>query len=527
MEITLSYLLDRCAAKFPWREGLVTEQGRWTFDQWRAGAVGRSAVLAGLGISKGDHVATLFPNGRDVLELFPALWRLGAVPVPLNLRLSPPELAYILDHCQAEFFVFDVAFADLVKAIETTTNSGTKHIVCGGEHPGAVCFDRAATETGPSDDDPPHASEDDPAVILFTAGTTGRPKGVVLSHKNCLFAAINLAQDSCFEPHFRVLLVFPLFHAAAFGLLTTCLYLGLTLVSMAKFDPRQVLEVMEREKISKMAFPPTVWNMILQLDGLENYDTGSVESISSGAAPMSLETKHRLTALFPRARLGETYGMTETAATITTVQPGETDDRTGYVGRPFTNVEVRVVNPDGSDVEPGEVGEVLVRGPSVMTGYHNDPQATARAIKHGWLYTGDLGMLDGDGLLCLKGRQADMIISGGENIYPREVEEVLFTHPEIVDAAVVGLPDPVWGERVHAVVAIRAGSSLTGDEVIEFCRTRLAQYKKPRTVSFMDRIPRSPAGKVQKRQLRHDLTRRSPEDGADIRPQKDSGAESF
>jgi fatty-acyl-CoA synthase len=515
MDITLSYLLDRCAAKFPRREGFVTEQGRWTFDQWRAGAGDRARVLAGLGIGRGDRVATLFPNGRDVLETYPALWRLGAVPVPLNYRLSPPELAYILDHCRAGYFIFDAALADLVRGIHQTARPGAQSIVCGGEHPGAACFDRAAKETVAGDDVPCRVSENDPATILFTAGTTGRPKGVVLSHRNCVFAAINLAQDSSFEPHFRVMLVFPLFHAAAFSLLTTCLYRGLTLVSLTKFDPRQVLEIMERERISKMAFPPTVWNLILQQEHLDRYDTRSVESISSGAAPMPPETKVRLKALFPRARLGETYGMTETAATITTVRPGENDDRAGFVGRPFTNVEVRVVGPDGRDVSPGEVGEVVTRGPSVMLGYDRDPEATARAIRDGWLYTGDLGQLHEDGGLCLVGRQTDMIISGGENIYPREVEDVLFSHPEIADAAVVGLPDPVWGERVQAVVVIRPGSTLSGDEVIEFCRTRLAGYKRPRSVRFVDRIPRSAAGKVLKRRLRDDLIQRFPDDAAD------------
>jgi len=344
--------------------------------------------------------------------------------------------------------------------------------------------------------------EDDLACLLYTAGTTGRPKGVMLSHRNCLWAAVNLAQDSQFAPHYRVLLVFPLFHAAAFSLANACLYLGCTLVSMSNFSAQVVMETMQEERLSKVALPPTAWNFILQLPDLGKYDTSSLQSISSGGSAMPQETRDRLCEIFPGARLGETYGMTETAAAITTLRPDDDPGRPGCVGRAFTNMEVRVEGVDGDVLPPGQVGEVLARGPNLMLGYYRDPEETAAALRHGWLHTGDLGYLDTEGQLYLVDRKKDLIISGGENIYPREVEEVLFRHPAVADAAVIGLPDPLWGERVHACLVLKPGTTLDQDQVIAFCQERLASYKKPRSVEFLADIPRSAAGKALKNLLR-------------------------
>ena len=503
--MTLPELLARNARKFPDKEAVVSEKGRWTFSQWEAEAARRATALAGLGIGFGDRVPTLFLNGMDALATYLAVLKLGAVLVPLNVRLSSKELDYILRDCGAKSLIFLPRFSETVADIRKRGARIENYIVCGKNDgsPGGACLDldrlAAAAKPGVPEN---RSVEKDPACILYTSGTTGRPKGVLLSHGNCLWAAVSLAQDSRFETHHRVLLVFPLYHSAAFSLLNTCLYLGCTLVSMERFDSREVMELTVRERISKMAFPPTVWNLILQLPDLGKYDTSSVESVSSGAAAMPLETKQRLIRLFPQAQLGETYGMTETAAAITTLKPGDVMDRTGSVGRALTNTEVRVVDDNDRDLPPDQIGQVIVRGPNVMLGYLNRPRETEAALQGGWLHTGDMGRLDQDGFLYLVDRLDDMIISGGENIYPREVEEVLFTHPKIREAAVVGLPDPVWGQRVHAVVCLGKGEEITGEEVIRFCRERLAGYKKPRSVEFTDSLPRSAVGKVLKRLIR-------------------------
>ena len=256
------------------------------------------------------------------------------------------------------------------------------------------------------------------------------------------------------------------------------------------------METTQAQRLNKLAFPPTVWNMILQLPDLHEFDTSSVMSITSGAEAMPQETKNRLMELFPNAELGETYGMTETAAAISTLAPKYVRRKQACVGRAVTNVELRVVDPQGNDVAEEQVGEVIVRGPNIMEGYYRDPGQSAKVLKDGWLHTGDLGKLDDEGFLYLVDRKSDMIISGGENIYPREIEEVLYTHPDIVEAAVVGLPDPVWGQRVHAVICARPGSGLTEEEVLQYCTGRMAGYKKPRSMEFSESLPRSAAGKV-------------------------------
>lgn len=500
IQITLAHLLKRCADKFPGKQGLVCEKGRWSFAQWEENATRLAGALADLGVGSGEHVATLFVNGQEVLQTYPALWKLGAVVIPLNTRMTPREMAQVIDHCQATTLIYGPGFAQAVEEMRGQTPGVKRWLACQpGPDPDLIdLMQRQALREMPI-----RASEEDVACILYTAGTTGLPKGVILTHRNCLWAAVNLAQDSQFARHHRILLVFPLFHAAAFSMVTTSLYLGCTLVSMAQFSPQSVMETVERERLSKLAFPPTVWNFILQLPDLERYDTSSVESISSGGSAMPQETKRKLKELFPQAKLGETYGMTETAAAITTLGPGEGLGKPSCVGRAFTNLEVLVADDQGQALGPGQVGEVVVRGPNVMQGYYRDPEETSRTLKDSWLHTGDLGYLDGEGLLYLVDRKKDMIISGGENIYPREVEEVLFSHPAVADAAVIGMPDPVWGERVHGVIVIKPGEALSEPEIIEFCKSRLATYKKPRSVEFVDSIPRSPAGKALKNKLRH------------------------
>jgi fatty-acyl-CoA synthase len=501
ISVTLPYLLRRCAAKFPAKEAIVSDEGRWTFDAWDRNSNQRAHALASLGIKKGDHVATLFLNGRDVLETYLALLKLGAVLVPLNVRMTPAELEYLVEHSQSGHVIHGPKFKGVIETIKGNLPQVKAWIGCGGPAGPDPDLNRLMLEQN-DDDLVVDLAEEDMACILYTAGTTGKPKGVMLSHRNCLWAAINLAQDSTFSRHYRVLLVFPLFHAAAFSLVNVSLYMGCTLVCMAEFNPKAVMELMVTEGISKMAFPPTVWNFILQLPDLDQYDTSSVESISSGAEVMPIETKHKLMRLFPRAKLGETYGMTETVATITTLDPRYVTEKTACVGQAFTNMEIRVVDDADHTLPVGQVGEVVARGPNVMQGYFRNPAETEQTLRGGWLHTGDLGRLDDDGFLYLVDRKKEMIISGGENVYPREVEEVLYTHPDISEAAVIGLADPTWGERVHAVVSVKAGRVLTEEDVIDFCAQRLAGYKKPKSVAFMAKLPRSPAGKVLKRLLR-------------------------
>jgi acyl-CoA synthetase (AMP-forming)/AMP-acid ligase II len=502
IQVTVPYLLERAAFKNPDREAIVSETGRWTYAQWEENANKRARALSRQGIRKGDHVATIFLNGNEVMETYLALMKLGAVGVPLNVRLAPPELHYIIDHCDASALILASEFENAIREIKPKLSRVRRYLVSGAKsQKEMVSLEEACSgESGePFQSD---ISEHDIAVILYTAGTTGRPKGVLLSHRNLIWASINVAHDVDLESDYRVLLVFPLYHAAAYLLFVSDLFVGCTNVTMRTFEPKRVMELIQEERINRMTFPPTVWNFILQLPNLDRYDTSSVRSLSTGAEAMPLETKKRLLELFPNAKLGETLGMTESAATITTLKPRDVLRKMASVGKPFVNVEVRLVDDADRDVPQGEVGEILARGPNIMEGYYRDPEATAKTLQGGWLHTGDLGRLDEEGFLYVVDRKKDMIITGGENVFPREIEEVLYRHPKVLEAAVIGLPDPQWGEKIHAVVVLKEGQEMTETEVIDYCKENLASFKKPKSVDFVNQLPRSSAGKVLKRILK-------------------------
>ncbi len=500
--MTIPYLLKRAAFKNPLREAVVSEKGRWTYALWETNSNKRAAALWKQGIRKGDQVATIFLNGHEVLETYLALMKLGAVIVPLNVRFSPRELHYIIDHSEASFLILSQEFESPIREIKSDLTRIKRFFKSGGEA-GADMIPLEEIWRFESAEAPPvEIEENDLAAILYTAGTTGKPKGVLLSHRNCIWAAVNMACDVDINPEYRVLMVFPLYHAAAFIILIGNLFVGCTNVMMKTFDPQKVMEWIEKEKINRMTFPPTVWNFILQLPNLGQYDTTSVRSLSSGAESMPLETKKKLLQVFPNAALGESYGMTESAATITTLNPHHVLRKMASVGKPFVNVETRLVDNEDREVPVGQVGEVLARGPNIMVGYYKDPEATARTLKRGWLHTGDLGRLDEEGFLYIVDRKKDMIITGGENVYPREIEEVLYAHPKILEAAVIGLPDSQWGEKIHAVVVLKKGDPMIEAEVIDYCKAHIASFKKPKSVEFVDQLPRSPAGKVLKRVLR-------------------------
>jgi acyl-CoA synthetase (AMP-forming)/AMP-acid ligase II len=289
---------------------------------------------------------------------------------------------------------------------------------------------------------------------------------------------------------------------AAIGNVLTYIYLGGTTYLKKAFDPKDCMETIEQERVTRFGAAPTVFNMILQLPQLDKYDTSSVTLLGSGAAIMPAETAKKIKALFPNAEMFDTYGMTEVAGGITTLSPNDYFRKKACVGKPLIGNEIRVVDEKDQDVPCGKVGEVVFRGNNLMKGYYKDPEATEEAMRNGWMHTGDLGRLDDEGFLYIVDRKKDMIITGGENVYPREVEEVLYIHPHIAEAAVIGVPDTKWGEAIKAVVALNSEIKPTAGEIIKFCRERIAGFKCPKTVDFVEELPKSPAGKILKRTLR-------------------------
>jgi acyl-CoA synthetase (AMP-forming)/AMP-acid ligase II len=340
--------------------------------------------------------------------------------------------------------------------------------------------------------------------MLYTSGTTGKPKGAVLTHGNVLWNLMNtlLARE---DKEGEVALVTgPLYHAAALNnhFLIRLALAGAS-VLMKHFEPRKFMETIQRERVNVISGAPAMFHLLLSLPDVEKYDTRSVTRCTLGSSTLPHETKQRVMKLFPNAGgIYDVYGATEASPTLTVLKAQDSFRKTACVGPAVPFLEVKVVDPRDREVSPGETGEIVCRGPNVMKEYYKDPVGTAEALRGGWLYTGDIGRMDEEGFLYIVDRKKDMIISGGENIYPREIEEVLYSHPKIREAAVVGAPDPLWGEAVKAFVVLKTGESMSQEEVIETCKARLASYKKPKQVEFLAALPRNPSGKVLKNLLR-------------------------
>jgi fatty-acyl-CoA synthase len=294
----------------------------------------------------------------------------------------------------------------------------------------------------------------------------------------------------------------PMFHSSTLGRIITYVFTGATFITSKKFDPSWALKAIEKEKVTSITQAPTMYQAMMNPLKADGFDAASVRRVVTGAAPMSVTGKKSLQKLFPHAGFFDLYGLTEASPGVTILKPDAFFEKIGSVGKPMAFVEVKVVNEGRAEVPAGEVGEIICRGSNVMKGYYKDPQATSEALRDGWLYTGDMGRMDEDGFLYLVDRKKDLMISGGENIYPAEIERVLLEHSRILDAAVIGVPDPYWGERVKAFVVLKPGKVLTEEEVIRFCEEHLASYKKPKGVVFLDKLPRNAANKVMKEELK-------------------------
>jgi len=501
--VNLGSMLRRSAHKHPQKVALVSHEGEErTYSQMEALSNRFARAFTKLGIKKGDHVAVLSLNCIEQLIAFFGIFKLGAVAVPINVRLAVPEMKWIIEHSDATALIYSKEFETRAAELRPELKKIGHYLLIGEDPPENTLRFEDLLELG--DDKVPQTEVvgDDEAFLLYTAGTTGRPKGVLLSHNGFIWNSVNWAHNGVFREDDRCLQVFPLYHVAAIGSVLTYLYIGGTIYLKKTFAPKECMETIERERITRWAAAPTVFNMLLQLPGIEEYDTGSVTLIGSGAAIMPVETQRRLGAVFPSALIFDTYGMTEASGGITTLLPEDFTRKKGCVGKEHLNLELRVVDEKGSLVPAGHVGEVIFRGNNLMKGYYKDAAATEAAMRDGWFYTGDLGRLDEEGFLYIVDRKKDMIITGGENVYPREVEEVLYTHPLIAEAAVIGVPDPRWGEAIKAVVALNPGATASDKDIIGFCRKKIGGFKCPKSVEFVRELPKNPAGKILKKELK-------------------------
>jgi long-chain acyl-CoA synthetase len=498
---------------------VVFRETRITYAQLNARAAQVAAGLAALGIAPGDHVALSCPN----LPWFPIAYfgilKTGATVVPLNVLLKPREVAYHLKDSDAKALIAFEGTKELPLAQTARAGcdeAGCHHLVIITTDPSAPSPVPQAVTLGQLMHGQPAAFEtrrrrpDDTAVILYTSGTTGHPKGAELTHENMLLNAI--ATREMLAPASRGgfdqdvhLVTLPLFHSTA----QTCqmnagLYAGNRLVLLPRFEAATVLDAMRAEHVSCWIGVPTMYWSLLQHVAAEKIDPApigeSLRTCVSGGAPMPLEVLRRFESTFG-VRVLEGYGLSETAPVVCFNQLHR-PSKPGTVGLPIFGVDVRCMDEEGRFVPSGERGEIVVRGPSVMKGYYNRPEATDDVMRHGWFHTGDIGTIDADGYVAIVDRKKDMILRGGFNVYPRELEDVMMTHPDVSLVAVVGVPDDRLGEEVKAFVVRKPGSSLTEDELLEWCREQFASYKYPRTIQFRDSLPMGATGKILKRELR-------------------------
>jgi long-chain acyl-CoA synthetase len=463
--------------------------------QQQRAAARAARALERLGVGVGDRVVVLLPNCPEVMQAYGGILRLGAVIVPVVFLLSPDEVRHILEDSEARVVVTS---PELVSKVEGWTGPV---VLVGGGAGGLDWETLLAREDADAPIVPRQPS--DLAVILYTSGTTGRPKGVALSHDN--LAANARAAASLYELDRTAwaLAVLPLSHSYGLTVMNAGNILGTRAVLLRWFNPELVLETIERFRVQSMAGVPTMYVYLLHYPDAGRFDTSSMRSWGSGAAPLPLEIVEPFEAKFG-GRLMEGYGLTE-ASPVVSAHRLSGVRKLGSVGQPIPGVQVAILDDEDRPVPAGELGEICVRGPNVMLGYYRLPDETARTLRHGWLHTGDVGRLDADNFLYVVERKKDLIIRGGFNIYPREVEEILYAHPAVAEAAVIGMPDPVMGEEVLAFVVRKPGAEAEADAIIAFCQERLAKYKCPRRVRFVPSLPKTPVGKILRKALRAEL----------------------
>ncbi len=498
MTTNIGSFLARRARLNPDKEALVLGDTRLTYNQLNRRCNRFVHAMEQLGIRPGDRVAILALNDVEYFDLYFGLGKMGAIMVPLNHRLAGPEIEYIVNDCQARALVFSEAFVEVVDDIRE--NIGCEYFIATMENPPdyAQNYNDLTGRAYEGEPEVVHGG-DDTLTILYTSGTTGRPKGAQLTHNGYFGTSVTL--KSTFGEIGEVLLMpLPLFHIGGLAPVPMCVHFGMKMVFQQSFDPLNFLELLGREQVSWFGSVPQILMFLRQVPDYEKYDWTSVKMALVYAAPVPVT----LIKAYAEAgiEIRQLYGLTECTGPATVIDGENAIKKAGSCGPPFFHNDIRLVDMNGNDLAPGEKGEVLIAGTNLMKGYWNRPEATAETLKDGWLYTGDIGMMDEDGFLYILDRKKDMIISGGENIYPAEIEDLLLGHPAIADAAVIGFADEKWGESIQAVIVTKSDENLTDKELIEWCRGRIGRFKIPKKVVFTDQIPRTPTGKILKRVLR-------------------------
>jgi acyl-CoA synthetase (AMP-forming)/AMP-acid ligase II len=512
----LTETLTKAIKFFPQKQAIVCGGKRWTYQEFYDRVNRLSHTLKDLGVEKNDKVAILHPNCHYFLESYYGIAQIGAISVPMNYRLSSKEIAFILQDSESKVLIVDPMFEKQIDPIRGEMG-GIKRIIWTGEGRDTketfdLNYERVLNQTGHHGLPEINTTSEDIAQIYYTSGTTGRPKGVMLSHKNVTTHALGTIAELHLMDSDVWIHVAPLFHLADAWATWAITWIGGTHVLVREFDPKVVLEAIEREKVTLTNLIPTMLNLMVNYPDVGKFNYGSLRVLLSGGAPIAPEVVRKIIETF-KCDYIQTYGMTETSPYLTLsilkdhLKKLKDEDRLRFkskTGREFIGVALKVVNDRGEEVKKDEkeVGEIIVKGDIVTKGYWKLPEETEKSIKNGWLYTGDMAVMDEEGYVTIVDRKKDMILTGGENVYSTEVENILYMHPAILECAVVGVPDQKWGEAVKGIVVLKPGQKATESEIIQFCKERIAHYKAPKSINFIDALPRTGSGKIHKKGLK-------------------------
>lgn len=499
MNLNVPYLLLRNVQEHPDKLAVIFEDRRYTYRAFNERVNRLANALLKKGVRQGDKVAYLLNNCSEFAEISLALSKIGALSVPLNFRLKDDEISYIVENSDSSFLFFGPEFREMIAKLLPRWKRIQKavRVERNGEYEELI---RSSSSGEPS----VLVKEEDEHSIMYTSGTTGFPKGAVHTHKSRLWNSLNMLVDTDLRATDIFAITTPLFHiAAGHTMLLSNLFIGSTVVILRAFSLPEFFELIQREKVTAFFAVPTMFTRILEHRNFKDYDLSSVRLLFTGGSVISVESKEKLMRAFPQATLDDLMGLTEGGPLSTFLPHRDALRKVGSVGRAHFSQIVRVVNDRGEDVKGEEVGEIIIKGPAVMKGYYKNPEATAKALRDGWLYTGDLARVDDEGFQYLTVRRTDLIISGGENVYPVDVERTLLLHPAVQEAAVIGIKDKEWGERVMAVVVLQEGKKATEEEILSFGKEKLAGYKRPRSVAFVEELPKNQLGKVLYKELRN------------------------
>jgi long-chain acyl-CoA synthetase len=502
-------ILRRSAFNNTNKTALVFKNQRMNYGELNQRVNCLANSLLQMGLLRGDRVAVLLHNGPEFFEVYFACAKSGAIFVPINNLFKQKELMQVFQYIEPRFLIYDDEFREIVQATLTELKFLEFPIVLRGQSAGCNNYDQLI-EGGESKEPTAVITDDDIANIFLTSGTTGRPKGAIRTHRHDVINMMSSALELGIRHDDRALFPFPFYHVTFADNLRHILMANTIVVRKeGKFDPEKVLDILSTERITTCQFVPTMINAMLQAENLGEHDLSNLRLIIYAASPMPVELLKKAMNRFT-CQFVQMYGQTETGPCTTILRPEDhmlegsevQTARLASAGRAVVNYEIRIIDETGKDVATGEVGEIIVRSEAMTVGYWNLPEKTAETIKEGWLYTGDFGRFDEEGYVFIVDRKDDMIISGGKNIYPREIEEIIYTHEAVLEAAVIGVPDDYWGESVKALVVLKEGMCATEDEIIDLCKKTIASYKKPRSVEFVQQLPKSPTGKILKRVIK-------------------------